>query len=127
MGFTSAGLPNGGKTAHYQFSYDDTFSQADGVTRTNAVLAKCEQDYALMQSWFPGVSNKYGTLSVQIVNANAGASWSGSSITINPGTGTSPDFIRYLLLTEVVEQFMESQNKGWFQGSDEGSKGGVTE
>jgi hypothetical protein len=58
MGFTSAGLDNGGRTEHYQFSYDDTFSSADGVQRTNAVMAMldgspgCERDYAWIEEMF---------------------------------------------------------------------------
>ncbi|OAI57519.1 hypothetical protein AYO50_01400 [Acidobacteria bacterium SCGC AG-212-P17] len=123
MGFTSAGLTNGGKTAHFQVAYDDSFSTADGVNRSNAFLAKCEQDFALMQGWFAGVNFGFAPLSVQIKNAGGGASWSNSNITINAGPGQSVDFVRYLLVSEVVEQFMNSQSKGWFQGSDEGSKG----
>jgi hypothetical protein len=30
MGFTSAQRANGVRTAHYQFSYDETFSASDG-------------------------------------------------------------------------------------------------
>src|ERR1051326_6143765 len=106
MGFTNAGLSNSGKTTHFQVTYDDTFSKADGQDRANALLAKCEQDFILMQGWFAGVGFGYAPLSVQIANATGGASWSGSSITINPGQGTAVDFIRYLLVSEVVEQFM---------------------
>jgi hypothetical protein len=123
MGFTSAGLSNNGATTHYRISYDTTFSQTDGVNRAGALLAQCEQDFALMQSWFGGVSAGFAPLSVQIANATGGASWNGSSVTINPGTGTPVSLIRYLLVSEVVEEFMASQDKGWFQGSDEGSKG----
>jgi hypothetical protein len=127
MGFTTAGLANGGKTAHFEFSYDTTFAKADGADRTNAVLAKCEQDFNVMQGWFAGVSPKYGSVTVQIVNANTGASWSNSTITVTAPPGASAGFVRYLLASELVEQFMWSQNQGWFDdslfGGDEGSKG----
>ena len=141
MGFTSAGLPNNGQTAHYQISYDTTLSVADGITRAAGLLAACEQDFALMSSWFAGVNLIFNfPLPVQIVNASGGASWSdpsgfqlifGSSptVVIKPGSGTSVNVIRYLLVSEVTEMFMTSKNNQWaesssfFQGGDEGSKG----
>jgi hypothetical protein len=52
MGFTSAGLTNGTKTSHYQISYDENLSKADGIDRANIVIAKCEQDFALISNWF---------------------------------------------------------------------------
>ena len=141
MGFTTANLPNGGQTARYKFSYDDTFSAADGWQRTAQAMAAADQDFALMQSWFPGVNYAFDLpMNVQIANATGGASWEDPSdiqrdfgytctVTINPGTGTSANFIRFLLVAEVVEMFMASQGDTWYQstsafhGADEGSKG----
>ena len=42
MGFTSANLTNGGRTAHYQFSYDDTFSAVDGWQRAAQAMTACD-------------------------------------------------------------------------------------
>ena len=141
MGFTSAGLANGGQTSHYQISYDDTFSAADGVTRAAQLMDTCEQDFDLMQSWFAGVNFQFSfPISVQITNATGGAGWNdppnialpfgySPTVAIKCGTGTTVDFIRYLLVSEVTEMFMASKNNGWFQssslfqGADEGSKG----
>lgn len=123
MGFTTAGLTNGGKTAHFEVSYDDSFSPVDGVQRANAFLFTCEQDFAMLQSWFAGVNFNYAPLKVQIQNATGAAHWDGSTITIKPGTGTPVALIRYFLILESSEQFMASANNGWFQGSNEGSKG----
>ena len=141
MGFTSAGLPNGGGTAHYQISYDDTFSAADGVTLAAQLVVACEKDFTLMQGWFSGVDFQFSfPIAVQIANASGGASWGdpagiavsfgySPTVTINPGTGATTELIRYLLVSEVTEMFMASQNSGWyedtglFSGGDEGSKG----
>lgn len=141
MGFTSAGLPNNGQTAHYQISYDTTLSPADGVIRATGLFNTCEADFTLMSGWFAGVNLVFNfPLPVQIVNASGGASWNdpsgfqvwlGSSptISIKPGTGTSVNVIRYLLVSEVTEMFMVSKNNQWaestslFQGGDEGSMG----
>lgn len=141
MGFTSANLTGGGRTARYQFSYDDTFSAIDGWQRTSQVMAACDDDFTLMQSWFAGVGFGFSLpMNVQIANATGGASWQDPpditknvgftpTVTINPGTGATPNFIRFLLVAEVVEMFMASQGDTWFEstslffGADEGSKG----
>jgi hypothetical protein len=141
MGFTSANLSNGGQTSRYQFSYDETFSAIDGRQRTGQVMATCDGDFALMQSWFTGVGFGFSLpMNVQIANATGGASWQDPpdsektfgftpTVTINPGTGTTANFIRFLLVAEVVEMFMASQGSTWFEstsffsGADEGSKG----
>jgi hypothetical protein len=142
MAFTSAGLAGGGRTAHYQISYDTALP--GGLALAVGLLATCEGDFNLMSGWFAGVSFEFSfPLPVQIVNAGGGASWSdppdiavafGASPTItvnalNPPTAPSVGFLRYLLVSEVTEMFMASQNKGWyedtslFSGADEGSKG----
>ena len=51
MAYTTAGLTNGGRTTHYQIQYDDSLSPADGMNRANALIAVCEQDYALVSGW----------------------------------------------------------------------------
>ena len=151
MAFTSAGLLNNGRTPHYQISYDTALSTADGVTRASGLMAACEMDFALMSSWFTGVNFVFSfPISVKIANASGGASWQdppdilllsigfSPTVTINPGTGTSVEVVRYLLVTEVTEMFMASMEymtagfknvNPWFEptsvfsGADEGSKG----
>jgi Carboxypeptidase regulatory-like domain len=137
MGFTSAGLDSGGRTTHFQFSYDESFSPVDGVDRVSQItniaaqgqVPACEQAFNLMQSWFSGVDLSSAVslpINIQVADASGGAGWAtgGNTITINPGTGTGADFIIYLMVAEVTEMFMEAQNSGWFvQGTNEGSKG----
>ncbi len=129
MGFTSAGLPNGGKTNHFQISYDDSYSSADGLGRAQALMDLCEQDYRLMSGWFSGVNFEFSfPIPLQIENAAGGGSWSdpanielpagvSPTIHIQPGAGTSVNFIRYILVSEMTEMFMASQNKGWFEST----------
>jgi hypothetical protein len=141
MGQTSQGIPNDGQTAHYQISYDTSLSAADGLRRAQGLFHQCEFDFDLMTSWFKGVNFEFSfPISVQINNASGGASWDdppnislpfgySPTVSINPGSGTSVDFIRYLLVSEVTEMFMASKDNGWFEdtslfsGANEGSKG----
>jgi uncharacterized glyoxalase superfamily protein PhnB len=141
MGQINTGLANNGRTSHYQISYDSSLSATDGRDRANALIAKCEEDFALMKSWFGGIDIPFNyPLPVHINNASGGASWHcpsrlqrglgvGTSVEVNPGSGTPVSFLRYLLVSEVTEMFMLEQDKGWHedesfvQASDEGSKG----
>jgi hypothetical protein len=131
MAYTTAGLTNGGVTTHYRFSYDTALGGPGGVepARTNAVIAACEADYNLMHGWFGGGLN-VTNMTVQVTTGSNGASWngspSGSTINLNAqgaSYSSNPIYLRYLLIAEVVELFMLAQNNGWFQGSNEGSKG----
>jgi len=131
MVFVTTGLTNGGVTAHYQFSYDKALGGSGGQepTRTNAVIAACETDYNLMSGWFGGGLTVTG-MAVQVTTQSNGASWSGTSTSSTiqlkaqgESYSNNPAYLRYLLIAEVTEIFMMTQNKGWFQGSNEGSKG----
>ena len=82
-----------------------------------------------MHGWFGGGIN-VTDMSVQVTTQSNGAGWSGSpnSSTIQLKAqgavySNNPAYLRYLLIAEVVEIFMLAQNSGWFQGSNEGSKG----
>ncbi len=134
--YTSAGLTNGGRTAHYQFSYDTTLAASPAnptgpePARTNAVIAACESDYNQMSSWFGGGLNVTG-MTVQVTIQSNGASWSGpptsAQITLKPAGfsfSNSSVYLRYLLYSEVSEIFMKAQNAGWYvEGHNEGSMG----
>ena len=131
MAFITTGLYNGGVTAHYRFSYDQALGGPSGPepARTNAVIAACETDYNLMAGWFGGSLTVTG-MAVQVTTQSNGASWSGSSSSSTiqlkaqgESYSNNPAYLRYLLMAEVTEIFMMTQSKGWFQGSNEGSKG----
>ncbi|HEY7572410.1 MAG TPA: hypothetical protein VH796_13670, partial [Nitrososphaeraceae archaeon] len=131
MTLTTSGLTNGGITTHYKFSYDTSLAAPSGPepSRTNSVIASCENDYSLMSAWFGNNVNVTG-MNIQVTTESGGAEWNGSSTSSTielkaQGTGYSnnPAYLRYLLIAEVTEIFMMTQNIGWFQGSNEGSKG----
>jgi hypothetical protein len=106
--------------------------------RTNALLGAAEGDYNLMAGWF-GFPNldKSVPYTVNVLNSTGGAAWGtqGGKLNINlnalnGGQGDS-SFLRYLLVSEMVEQFMRSDevNRGmapgmsWFGNGTEGSQG----
>ena len=128
MAFITTGLTNNGLTTHYQVEYDDSLSQADGKNRANALIAVIEGDFNTMSGWFGGIALTVITpMVVQITTSSGGASWNangtGTTIALKPGSGTPVSFLRYLLVSEVVEIFMLAQNKGWFGNGDEGAAG----
>lgn len=126
----TGGLPNGGVTTHYKFSYDSALTKTAAnpggpePARTIAVMAKCEDDYNLMASWFGGISLTVPVpVETHVINAGGGASW-GPPLTLKPGGGNAT-LCRYLIVSEVTEMFMLAQNQGWFapDGSNEQSCG----
>jgi hypothetical protein len=133
---TTDGLTNGGVTSHYKFQYDSTLKKTaanpGGVEpkRTNGLIASAEKDYKLMKGWFGGnleLSNIAVTVTTQSSGASSGGDATSSSVTLKPagaGYDTSSDYLRYLVVAEVVELFMEIQDTGWYdEGVNEGKKG----
>ena len=141
--FTNANLKNGGKTAHYQVEYDEALNKKVGESTAEALIAGIESDFSLMTKWFGGIAPPWsGRMTVQIEAGNTssggtGASWPnlGGPVTLVPGVApksasasVSEFFVRYLLVSEVVEMFMDTQGKGWYggtwhSGGNEGSEG----
>jgi len=129
MGLTNAGLPNGGATTDYTFQYDTALGGAGGPepARLTKVMASCDADFNLMQSWFKGVAFPFSKpMEADVNNNDAGsASW-GPPVQLNSVTGDA-GYLRMLLIAEVTEMFMKSQaaalgTSGWFPGN-EGSLG----
>ncbi|MEP6729432.1 MAG: hypothetical protein ABJE10_02285 [bacterium] len=132
MALTSNGLTNGGATTHYQFQYDDSLSApinpgGPEPARTNAVIAACEGDFNQMAGWFNNIALDVNfTIPVNVTQNGGGASWNLSGgnlvVTINPSAGNQA-FVRYLLVAEMVEQYMRAQGLGWYGQNTEGSEG----
>jgi hypothetical protein len=130
MALTASGLANGGDTVHYRFQYDDSLTGGLEPARTNAVVAACEGDFNLMTNWFRGTNldDVDFRIPVNVTQNAGGASWGippssrSLTVTINPGLGDAP-FVRYLLVSEMVEQFMRAHKRGWFGSGTEGSQG----
>src|ERR1041384_8667143 len=98
MALTTAGLTNGGLTAHYQIKYDDSLSAADGRDRANALIAVCEADFTQMTNWFGGIALPYAI--PYEVDIMPGGGWSagwgdGPPITLVPGNGARIDLVRF--------------------------------
>jgi len=123
----------GNPTAHYSFSYDSSLQRTAGnptgpePARTNALIQACEGDFNWMSGLFgnPGLDYRI-PCTVQVTQSSGGASWSlggGSlSVTLNPGGGDA-NMCRYLLVSEITEQFMREQGRGWYGNNTEGSEG----
>jgi hypothetical protein len=132
MAFTTNGLTNGGVTTHYRFQYDDSLSApinpgGPEPARTNAVIAAVEGDFNLMAGWFGNIALDVNfTIPVNVTQNGGGAGWSLSggnlTVTINPSNGNAA-FVRYLLVAEMVEQYMRAQGLGWYGNNTEGSEG----
>ena len=126
--FVTTGLTNGGNTAHYQFSYDRAL--ASGLApvepgRTNALIQVAESDYQIMSNWFGGDITPGGLPISTRVAALAGGANATGAITLKPGRDASVEMLRYLIVAEMTELFMDAQGKGWFapDGSNEQSAG----
>ena len=133
MALITTGLTNGGVTAHYKFQYDNSLQQTTanpaGIepARTNAVMAACEGDFNLMSGWFGNIAVDFNLpAAVNVTQNSGGAAWGlgggNLTVTINPGAGVA-SFVRYLLVSEIVEQFMRAQGLGWYGSGTEGSEG----
>jgi hypothetical protein len=137
---TSAGLPNGGHTAHYLVSYDDSLSSGTGLDLAVQLMAHLDDDYALIQSWFVGVQYHFTSpINVHLSGADDGARWFCPSeavrfwfpinVDLMPGPTPTTGLLRYLVVSEVTEMFMASQGREWygsvglFNNADEGSMG----
>jgi hypothetical protein len=141
MTTTTAGLPNGGVSAanHYKFQYDDSLASQGGPepARTINVIAASEGDFNLMSGWFGNVALDVNfPITVNIIPPGLtgactlpGACWGLSSrnltVTISDSNTNTIDanIVRYLIVSEMVEQFERAQNVGWFGQGTEGSEG----
>ncbi|PWU07888.1 MAG: hypothetical protein C5B51_08890 [Terriglobia bacterium] len=133
MALTSTGLTNGGRTAHYQFQFDDSLSApinpgGPEPARTNAVIAACENDFNQMSGFFGNIGLGVNTpIAVNVTQDSGGARWdldSGNlTVTIKPDVTGSATFVRYLMVAEITEVFMRAQGRGWFGDHTEGSEG----
>ena len=140
MALTSSGLNNGGVTLNYRFQYDDSLQQSPSnpsgpePARTNQLIAAAESDFNLMSGWFGNIALDVNSpISVNIIPpglpgacAGTGACWGTSSrnltvtLTLNNATVAIQ---RYLLASEMTEQFMRAQGAGWYGTGTEGSEG----
>jgi len=138
--YTTDGLTDNGSgpgvTTHFKFHYESCLkTQGVEPARTNALLALvnpqtavCEDDYNLMSGWFGGGITLDSVIKVPmdvwVANLGGGAN-SGSDILLKPDKAGTPTLLRYLMVSEITEMFMNAQGQGWFSpdGTDEQSCG----
>lgn len=147
MAQITTGLANGGATAYYNVSYDDSLPAQFGLDIAQGLMANCDDDFKLMGSWFPGGTGQFPyslPINAQLVNDSTGAGWESppgiANLNFHPtahlgmapaGYHSTPDanFARYLLVSEVTEMLMMGMGDTWAEGystfsaGDEGSKG----
>ena len=147
MPYVTTGLPNNGRTQYFNVQYDDALSPARGKDLAADLMMHCDDDFALLQSWFSGrgldMSPPINVSLTTVATDSAGnptqyvgGKWFGFGpwplqVTINIGelamaSGTPAMLARYLLIAEVSEMFMRAfapyTLNPWF-ASGEGSKG----
>ena len=141
---TTTGLNNGGATTNYKIQYDDQITSASAIAGFETFRASCDADFTWIQQLFGGAASPWsGQMQVNIVSGldapagkGTGACWPNSSgpITLYPGIAANsasasvdPWFLRYLIVSEVVEMFMSSTGSKWYGGNwgsgNEGSAG----
>jgi hypothetical protein len=123
----TAGHSLPGVTDQYAIAYDASLAAADGVNRGNALISKCDGDFAQMNALFGSPGTPFSApIQVNLSQGPwASAGW-GPPIRVTPGNGSKGDLVRYLLVSEVVEMFMQSLGNGWgysYGDTTEGSKG----
>jgi hypothetical protein len=109
-----------GSTPHFTVYYDPGLGAA-GATIADGVLASCESEYAVLQSFF-GVSPS--SFNIIIAAGIGGAYHYGCSATdLYCDAQTSPldvDHTRMLVVAEEVEVFSALQGAGWDCGASNG-------
>ncbi|MBV8956894.1 MAG: hypothetical protein JO153_16275 [Solirubrobacterales bacterium] len=142
--YITTGLANDGKTAHYHVKYDAALDPAVGQATASALMAACDGDFDLMNGWFANIGQPWSelmTVQIQAAENGTGASWTDLSSPMTlvpgslppntpaPGASVSPWLVRYLVVSEAVEMFMDAQHKDWFGAEwyDFGNEGSAGE
>jgi hypothetical protein len=142
---TTSNLQNSGNTSSYQVQYDNTINSSTAQTGIETFRENLDGDFSWMQQLFNNAASPWsGQMQVNIlsgvnapVGSGTGACWPNLSgpITLYPGVTANssgatvdPFFLRYLIVSEVVEMFMSSTGSDWYggnwsSGGNEGSAG----
>jgi hypothetical protein len=141
---TTTNLQNSGKCTNYQVQYDNTITSSTAQASIETLRANLDADFNWMQQLFNGASSPWsGQMQVNVLSgpnasgSGTGACWPNLSgpITLYPGVPANnltatidPWFLRYLVISEVVEMFMSSTGSNWYggnwsSGGNEGSAG----
>jgi hypothetical protein len=129
------GSPIAGQTQHFIVTFADE-TDTDAYLRAQAILATCEADLAILQSWFCCVFNASNAIWVHVAPGvehggagNYGYNSTGSSQIIIIGTLKSPtpipnpvfnDYARMAFVAELAEILMGYTQYGWQAGNSAG-------
>jgi len=111
-----------GSTAHFTVFYAGDLG-ADGPVLADAVLSRCEQDYASLQGFFGGITPAGLPFEVHIQPGSNGASHAGcaaTALTCDAFSGTDGALVSSLVVAEADEVFMADQAAGWDCGASNG-------
>jgi len=110
-----------GSTPHFTVYFEDGLG-AVGPTLADAVLARCEADYAQMRGWFGEITPGGLPFSIYVVAGSFGAYHASCAATEEhcaAFAGDNPDLIRMLQVAESVEVF-SAGNGHWNCGASTG-------
>lgn len=113
-----------GGTEHFVVSYDSVLGE-EGVALADAILARCEADYATLRASFGGVSPPNLPFNVLITTDSTGAyhfGCAGTQLFIGgrSASSTNTDFILSLVVAEEDEVFEAAVGRGWDCGASNG-------
>jgi hypothetical protein len=94
-----------------------------GNTLATAVLATCEADYEALRHYFGGITPSGLPFNIDVRSGNGGASHNGcgdTTLVCDAHAGDDPDLVRYLVVSEADEVFMDNQGAGWDCGASNG-------
>ncbi|MEO7039150.1 MAG: hypothetical protein ABI186_03875, partial [Candidatus Elarobacter sp.] len=114
-----------GSTAHFNVYYDTTSLPVSGPIIADAVLASCEWEYSMLQSYFDGLTPGGLPFNIIIAAGIGGAYHYGCGavdLYCDGDTSATPDVdhTRMLVVAEEVEVFSAAQGAGWNCGASNG-------
>jgi hypothetical protein len=110
-----------GSTAHFVVSYDSALGQ-DGAALADAILARCESDYATLRGYFGGVTPPDLPFKVLVTTDDTGAyhfGCAGTELFVG-GRAGGTDFAVSLVVAEEDEVFEAAFGRGWDCGASNG-------
>jgi hypothetical protein len=114
-----------GNTNHFTVSYDSALGN-DGITLSDAILAKCEADYATLQAYFGGSTPPNLPFKILVTTDGTGAyhfSCAGVELFIGgrSAAGVDINFVLSLVVAEEDEVFeAAAAGLGWDCGASNG-------
>lgn len=131
MALVTTDLALGGRTAHFAVSYEDSLPRERGLYRAQELLQTCEADFALIASWFAGVTFRFEfpihiELRDRCEDGQSALSWAspsdlqkcfGFEPTLEISQQPSTSRFRFLLAVGLSGMFLVSQGAQWTQPS----------